>query len=203
MWSAGQANFYAQAAMTGYNTSMAIGNEITQASLGRINARMNAAALRSQARLNLLAANQQNAYLNEELGWANWNGAADNRLFRGKQITAWAGSGFADMSSGDYALTRDTAVRGDYAMYGRNRTAYMQAFETEKQARMEATRLEYAAKAQDALRRMNSPFNAFINANFAGLGAFAQGASNTMQAYGQWKQPGTAMQANPLTGKIS
>jgi hypothetical protein len=114
-----------------------------------------------------------------------------------------AASGFADMSSGDYALTRDTALRADAAASGMNRTAYLQAFETEKQARMEASRLEYAARAQDALRKMNSPLNAFINSQFAGLGAFAQGASKTMQAYADWKVPTSALKADPLTGKIS
>ena len=175
---------YTQAFATGYNTSMAIGNEITNASLARSFARMNAAAYRSQARLNLMAANQQNAYLNEELGWNVWNNAADNRIFRGKQIASWANSGVMDMSSGDYALTRDTAVRGDYAQYGMNRTAYLQSFQTEKDARMEATRLEYAARAQDAIRKSYSPLNAFISSQFAGLGAFANGASQYMQSYG-------------------
>ena len=165
-------DLYAQVGKTAYDTTYAGISTIGQYSVNRITARMNAAAYRSQARMALLQAEQQSGYINEEAAQNVWNIAARASSLRGTQKAAMGASGF-DVSTGDKRIIDDTTYRANEAAAGVNRTAYLQAFETQKQAALEASRLEYAAKAQEAIAKRSSPFKAFIASNFAALGAFA------------------------------
>lgn len=121
-------------------------------------ARAKASAYRSQARLVQQAAVQKNKYLNEEVGQQVWNLYDVRRALEVQQITAMGASGFTDMSAGDKRLLRDTRLKTEAAVEGLNRSAYLQQFETNRAAAMEVSRLEYAAKMQDRIRKSTSGF---------------------------------------------
>ena len=69
-------------------------------------------------------------------------------------------SGFTDVSAGDKRLLRDTRLKTEAAVEGLNRSAFLQQFETNRAAAMEASRLEYAAKMQDRIRKSTSGWKA-------------------------------------------
>lgn len=119
-----------------------------------------ASAYRSQARLVQQTAVQKNKYLNEEIGQQVWNIYDQSRALEGQQITAMGASGFTDVSAGDKRLLRDTRLKTEAAVEGLNRSAYLQQFETNRAAAMEASRLEYAAKMQDRIRKSTSGWKA-------------------------------------------
>lgn len=119
-------------------------------------AKAKASAYRSQARLVQSAAKQKNKYLNEEIGQQVWNLYDASRALEGQQITAMGASGFTDVSAGDKRLLRDTRLKTEAAVEGINRSAFLQQFETNRAAAMEASRLEYAAKMQDRIRKSTS-----------------------------------------------
>lgn len=121
-------------------------------------AKAKASAYRSQARLVQQAAVQKNKYLNEEVGQQVWNLYDVRRALEGQQITAMGASAFTDVSAGDKRLLRDTRLKTEAAVEGLNRSAYLQQFETNRAAAMEASRLEYAAKMQDRIRKSTSGF---------------------------------------------
>ena len=123
-------------------------------------AKAKASAYRSQARMVQQAAVQKNKYLNEEVGQQVWNLYDVRRALEGQQITAMGASGFTDVSAGDKRLLRDTRLKTDAAVEGLNRSAYLQQFETNRAAAMEASRLEYAAKMQDRIRKSTSGWKA-------------------------------------------
>ena len=123
-------------------------------------AKAKASAYRSQARMVQQAAVQKNKYLNEEVGQQVWNLYDVRRALEGQQITAMGVSGFTDVSAGDKRLLRDTRLKTDAAVEGLNRSAYLQQFETNRAAAMEASRLEYAAKMQDRIRKSTSGWKA-------------------------------------------
>lgn len=123
-------------------------------------AKAKASAYRSQARLVQQAAVQKNKYLNEEIGQQIWNIYDQSRALEGQQITAMGASGFTDVSAGDKRLLRDTRLKTEAAVEGLNRSAYLQQFETNRAAAMEASRLEYAAKMQDRIRKSTSGWKA-------------------------------------------
>lgn len=161
---------------TAYNTTTNIGTNLISGYMARKQSQLLASSLRSQILLNTYAAERENAYLNEANAQQDWNLNASARQFQGKQVVAHAASGFNDMSSGDYALVNETARQADRAAYGIRRSTYLQAFENTRQARMEAVRLEYAARAaeeQGKLENKLSKINAFTSA----LGSLADGAS--------------------------
>ena len=106
------------------------------------------------------AAVQKNKYLNEEIGQQVWNIYDQSRALEGKQITAMGASGFTDVSAGDKRLLRDTRLKTEAAVEGLNRSAFLQQFETNRAAAMEASRLEYAAKMQDRIRKSTSGWKA-------------------------------------------
>ena len=205
--SAGMGNPYAALIMesyaAGFDTSYAFGSTIGQFSVNRQIASMLRNSYRSQARLTLLAAERQNAYLNQATAQANWNIASASRLFSGTQASARAAQGWIDTTSLDYnSQERDTARRSDKAIWGNNVTTYNQAFENERAARMEANRLEYAAKYQDYVRKQNSPLKGFISANFAALGALGSHAGNLSQSlsdYNFYSMGGTKNIAGPTS----
>ena len=128
-------------------------NEVLSLYLSKETAKAKASAYRSQARLVQYAANQKNKYLNEEVGQQVWNLYDQSRALEGQQITAMGASGFTDVSAGDKRLLRDTRLKTEAAVEGLNRTAFLQQFETNRAAAMEASRLEYAAKMQDRIRK--------------------------------------------------
>lgn len=123
-------------------------------------AKAKASAYRSQARMVQQAAVQKNKYLNEEIGQQVWNIYDQSRALEGQQITAMGASGFTDVSAGDKRLLRDTRLKTEAAVEGLNRSAYLQQFETNRAAAMEASRLEYAAKMQDRIRKSTSGWKA-------------------------------------------
>ena len=123
-------------------------------------AKAKASAYRSQARMVQQAAVQKNKYLNEEIGQQVWNIYDQSRALEGQQITAMGTSGFTDVSAGDKRLLRDTRLKTEAAVEGLNRSAFLQQFETNRAAAMEASRLEYAAKMQDRIRKSTSGWKA-------------------------------------------
>lgn len=123
-------------------------------------AKAKASAYRSQARLVQQAAVQKNKYLNEEIGQQVWNIYDQSRALEGQQVAAMGASGFTDVSAGDKRLLRDTRLKTEAAVEGLNRSAYLQQFETNRAAAMEASRLEYAAKMQDRIRKSTSGWKA-------------------------------------------
>lgn len=123
-------------------------------------AKAKASAYRSQARLVQQAAAQKNKYLNEEIGQQVWNIYDQSRALEGQQIAAMGASGFTDVSAGDKRLLRDTRLKTEAAVEGLNRSAYLQQFETNRAAAMETSRLEYAAKMQDRIRKSTSGWKA-------------------------------------------
>ena len=123
-------------------------------------AKAKASAYRSQARMVQQAAVQKNKYLNEEIGQQVWNIYDQSRELEGQQITAMGVSGFTDVSAGDKRLLRDTRLKTEAAVEGLNRSAFLQQFETNRAAAMEASRLEYAAKMQDRIRKSTSGWKA-------------------------------------------
>ena len=83
-------------------------------------------------------------------------------------------SGFTDVSAGDKRLLRDTRLKTEAAVEGLNRSAFLQQFETNRAAAMEASRLEYAAKMQDRIRKNTSGLRGFARLNI-NLGLDAAG----------------------------
>lgn len=161
---------------TAYNMVSGVGSALLQGDMASRMSRMQANAYRSQARLAMLQADRQNAYLNEASAQDVWNVYNAGRQLQGQQKAAMAASGFDDISSGDYSLINETARQADRQAYGIKRSAYLQAFENTRQARMEANRLEFAARSAEVMGKMEkrlSKMNAFTSA----LGALAQGAS--------------------------
>lgn len=123
-------------------------------------AKAKASAYRSQARMVQQAAVQKNKYLNEEIGQQVWNIYDQSRALEGQQITAMGASGFTDVSAGDKRLLRDTRLKTEATVEGLNRSAFLQQFEINRAAAMEASRLEYAAKMQDRIRKSTSGWKA-------------------------------------------
>lgn len=175
---------------TGINTTMAFGSAIAKGDMAARMSRMQAAAYRSQARLAIMQSERQNAYLNESSAQDVWNIYTQSRQLQGKQKAAMAASGFADISSGDYSLMNETARQADKQAYGVKRSAYLQAFENSRQARMEATRLEYAARAAEIQGKLEKRLSR-VNAVTGALGALAQGASQYM-SYSALSSPNVA-----------
>lgn len=151
-------------------------NEFLNMYLTRQTAAAKADAYRSQARLVQQAAVQKNKYLNEELGQQVWNLYDQSRALEGQQITAMGASGFTDVSAGDKRLLHDTRLKTEAAVEGLNRTAFLQQFETNRAAAMEASRLEYAAKMQDRIRKNASGWRGLtrvgINLGLSAAGAY-------------------------------
>lgn len=139
------------ASLIGNTASVYMENQVAKAKVS---------AYRSQARLVQQAAVQKNKYLNEEIGQQVWNIYDQSRALEGQQITAMGASGFTDVSAGDKRLLRDTRLKTEAAVEGLNRSAYLQQFETNRAAAMEASRLEYAAKMQDRIRKSTSGWKA-------------------------------------------
>lgn len=152
-------------------------------------ASMLADTYRSQARLTMIQAEQQNAYLNEAAAQEVWNIGQDRDALIGSQYAAMGASGF-DVSTGDQRLVQDTRNKADAAISGINRSMYLQAFENTKQAMLEANRLEYAAKSQELIRKQNSGLNSVIS-------ALSSGSLSALGAYYSLKMPtGSAKNVN-------
>ena len=149
-------------------------NEVLSMYLENQTAKAKANAYRSQARMVQQAAVQKNKYLNEEIGQQVWNIYDQSRALEGQQITAMGASGFTDVSAGDKRLLRDTRLKTEAAVEGLNRSAFLQQFETNRAAAMEASRLEYAAKMQDRIRKNTSGLRGFARLNI-NLGLDAAG----------------------------
>lgn len=149
-------------------------NEVLGMYVENQTAKAKASAYRSQARLVQQAAVQKNKYLNEEVGQQVWNLYDQSRALEGQQITAMGASGFTDVSAGDKRLLRDTRLKTEAAVEGLNRSAFLQQFETNRAAAMEASRLEYAAKMQDRIRKNTSGLRGFVRLNI-NLGLDAAG----------------------------
>lgn len=148
---------------------------LTENRMNAAASRASAASLRANARLAIMQANTQNQYLNEQLANQVW-GTHDKRdKFLSTQNVAMAASGF-DVSAGDMRLTADTIRQTDNVVSGMNRSAYLQAFETNRAAMMEANRLEYAAKSADITAKYSSGWRGFMSASnqsfMSGLGAY-------------------------------
>lgn len=177
---------------TGMNFATSIGSAITQGDMSARMGRMQAEAYRSQARMAILQAEQANANLNASAAQDVWNVYAAGRQFQGTQRTAMAASGFTDISSGDYALIAETARQTDEKATGIATSAYLQSFENTRAARMEAVRLEYAARSAEVEGRMQKKLSR-VNAVAGALGSLAQGAVQ----YGMY----TGLTGSDLFGK--
>ena len=138
-------------------------------------AKTQAYSLRANARFALMQANTQNQYANEQLANAVWGTYDQRDKMLGSQRTAMAASGF-DVSAGDQRLTADTIRQTDAVVSGMNRSAYLQAFENERAAMLEANRLEYAAKSADITAKYSSGWRGFTSSAtqsvLSGLGAY-------------------------------
>lgn len=167
---------------TGLNFATQIGSNITQGDIAARMSRMQAAAYRSQARMTILQAEQDNANLNTSSAQEVWNTYTYGRQFQGAQRVAMAASGFSDISSGDFAILHETARQTDLKASGIASSASAQAFENTRAARMEALRLEYAAKAAEVSGRMQKSISR-VNAATGAFGSLAQG----LMQYGLYK----------------
>lgn len=130
-----------------------------------------ASAYRTNARLGIMAAQQENEYLNEQAAQQVWNIYDQSSQLQGQQIAAMAASGFTDISTGDQRLIEDTRNRANRAASGLNRSAYLQSFENTRQARMEAARLEYAAQMADISKEYNSNALSWTSRGLGALGS--------------------------------
>lgn len=189
---------YMQVGKAAYDTTYAGISTLGQYSVNRKLARMNAATYRSQARMALLAANRQDSYINEEYAQQLWNVSDAASYLRGIQRASMGTTGF-DVSTGDQRLLSDTERRANQQAAGINRTAYLQSFENQMQARLEANRLEYAARSQELIAKQHSPFKAFVAANFAALGAFA----GNIGSLGQSISAGNGNNVSPVASQPS
>lgn len=129
--------YIAKAAATGYANFMQFRQE-------KAMLKMQKNMYETQAKMAREKAKTTNEYLNEELGHVVWN-SYDNMINQiGQQSAAMGSSGF-DQSLGDKRLIEDTYERERQFEYGVNRTAQLQAFENEKQAKMEENEYNFAA----------------------------------------------------------
>lgn len=191
-------SLYMQIAKAGYDTSSAIGNTLGQYSANRKMSRMNAASYRAQIVLNNQTLQRELGYLNESVAQQNWNIGDVASMLQGSQRASMAASGFAT-STGDQRLLSDTERRANEQVAGNNRSAYLQSFESIMQANLENLRLEYAAKAQEAIAKQNSPLRALTASMFAGLGAFASNIGNLGDA-GAFGTPAKGKNQSPVMG---
>lgn len=148
---------------------------LTENRMNATASRISAVSLRANARLAIIQANTQNQYLNEQLANQVWGTYDQRDKFLSSQNAAMAASGF-DVSTGDMRLTADTIRQTDDVVSGMNRSAYLQAFETNRAAMMEASRLEYAAKSADITAKYASGWRSLLSAGsqsiMSGLGAY-------------------------------
>lgn len=138
--------------------------------------RADADTFRTQSRLRLYEAEQEAAYDNLALGKSVWEHADYKKEFGGEQMAAWANSGFTDFSSGDERLTTDTKRKIDRSIETLNRNAQIRHFERNKAARMEAFRLQFAAKAAEKRAKRGliwDSLSAITGSTMTGLGAYA------------------------------
>lgn len=139
-------------------------------------ASLQASAYRSNARLAITQANTQNMYLNEETAQQVWNLYDYQKSLLGQQSAAMAASGFTDVSAGDRRIAADTRRKTAQAASGLNRTAYLQSFENTRQAMMEASRLNYAARMSEIQGKSAKSFANYLNiganAGLSALGAY-------------------------------
>ena len=191
-------NVTAAAGKTGFDTTYAFASTLGQYATNRITAGMNTQAYRSQARLNLLASERRDSYINEGFAHDVWN-ATDRAIATRGARNAYYGASGLDISSGDIRAQRSIEDEANAYAAGRNRTAYLQSFENQMEARLEATRLEYAARAQDSIRKLNSGSRALTAGFFNALGAFA-GNIGTLGAAGAFGKAGKATNIAPVQG---
>ena len=158
--------------VTGIKTGV---NSLLESSAMRKQLRLTEDSARTNARLAVHRANIQRAYNNEELGQQTWNVTDQSEIFVGSQNAAIGGSGFNDVTTGDQVLMKDTVRRTDAAIEGMNRSAYLNSFETDRAAAMEAT--YYNAQAEIAKRTREILYNkkaSFIRAHAQGFHAGGQ-----------------------------
>lgn len=142
-----------------------------------------ASAYRTNARMAITAAEQQNRYLNEQNAQQVWNIFQNARELQGAQRVTMAASGFTDVSAGDQRIIDDTRYRAERAASGVNRSTYLQSFENMRQARMEAARLEYAAQMADISKEYNSNALSWTSRGLGALGS-ALGAYSAFSSSG-------------------
>lgn len=142
-----------------------------------------ASAYRTNARMAITAAEQQNRYLNEQNAQQVWNIFQNARELQGAQRVAMAASGFTDVSVGDQRIIDNTRYRAERAASGVNRSTYLQSFENMRQARMEAARLEYAAQIADISKKYNSNALSWASRGLGALGS-ALGAYSSFSSSG-------------------
>lgn len=179
----------------GFDTGNAITSTYGEYAVNRITAGMNAESYRAQARMRLLEANRETGYINEKYSHDVWN-TGDLAFSARGASNAYKGASGLDIAPGDIREERAIEYGANRQAAGINRTAYNQSFETQLQAQLEATRLEYAAKAQDAIKKYNSSGRAFTASLFAGLGAFA-GNVGTLGSAGAFGKTNAANVATP------
>lgn len=167
-------NWNANAAMisAGVKTGNAVTSTMGSYRVNNILAGMQAETYRTQARLRLMEAEREDAYINETFAHEVWN-VGDRAISARASSNAFKGASGFDISAGDIREQRALEYAANREAAGINRTAYLQSFENQMQARLEATRLEYAAKSQDAIKKFNSKSRGIAAGFFAGLGAFA------------------------------
>lgn len=137
----------------------------------------NASTYRSQARLALHNIETKNAYLNEQGAQQIWNLADQKAQFKASQMSAWATSGFSDISTGDRRIIADTDRKYNSAAAGIRRSMFLQNFENWRSGMMEYSRLQYAAEASERMAKASrSPFRIagnIGNAILSGMGTYA------------------------------
>lgn len=131
---------------------------------------------RTQARLALDNIETQNAYLNEQGSQQIWNLADQKAQFKSEQMMAWAGSGFADISTGDRRIITDTDRKFAEATAGIQRSMFLQNFENWRSGMMEYSRLQYAAKSAERMSKASNSIFSYLgaagNAAMSGMGAY-------------------------------
>lgn len=129
----------------------------------------------SQARIVLAQAQQQSKYINEESAQKVWNSYDNLHQMIGTQSATRGASGFA-ASAGDQNIIQDSISRNSQYTSGINRSAFLQAFEVNKKANMEATRLNYAAKSYELTQKqyggLQGLVTALSNSSLNALGAY-------------------------------
>ena len=137
-------------------------------------AQVSIVSLESQDRI-LEEANKANlGYINEELAQNLWNLYDQAKSFEGEQIASAALSGFTDISTGDRRLISSTRYLTNKAAEGLNRSAFLKAFEMQKQTDLKRAAIRGEIAQQKIIKKYNSGLRgAFQAANTSFLNFMA------------------------------
>lgn len=172
-------------------------NEQTKTYLRGKQAQMNIISLESQDRI-IEEANKANlGYINEELAQNLWNLYDQAKAFEGEQIASAALSGFTDISTGDRRLVYSTRYLTNKAAEGLNRSAFLKAFEMQKQTDLKRAAIRGEIAQQKIIKKYNSGLlGAFQAANTSFLNFMAGSGGETVFETLAKKGQGTKIAGN-------